>query len=99
MREFYWHNALYWLEEYRFDGLRCDAVHAIVDDSPTIHIFEEIAIRVDDLARRQNRHIHIIAENENNVARTCWSRDLNWPAQSGLPRSGTMIFITTCTLS
>ncbi len=68
VREFYWHNAMYWLEEYRFDGLRCDAVHAIVDDSPT-HIFEEIAIRVDALARRQDRHIHIIAENENNVAR------------------------------
>ena len=68
VRQFYWRNALYWLEEYRFDGLRCDAVHAIVDDSP-VHIFEEIAIRVDELARRQDRHIHIIAENENNVAR------------------------------
>ena len=67
VREFYYHNALYWLEEYRFDGLRCDAVHAIVDDSP-VHIFEEIAMRVGDLARREDRHIHIVAENENNVA-------------------------------
>ena len=67
VREFYYHNALYWLEEYRFDGLRCDAVHAIVDDSP-VHIFEEIAMRVSELARREDRHIHIIAENENNVA-------------------------------
>jgi malto-oligosyltrehalose trehalohydrolase len=67
VRQFYWHNALYWLEEYRFDGLRCDAVHTIVDDSPT-HIFEEIAIRAGDLARRQDRHIHMIAENENNAS-------------------------------
>ena len=68
VREFYWHNARYWLEEYRFDGLRCDAVHAIVDDSP-VHIFEEVAIKVSELAKRQNRHIHIIDENEDNVAR------------------------------
>ena len=67
VREFYWHNALYWLDEYRFDGLRCDAVHAIEDDSPT-HIFEEIAMRVGHIAARQDRHIHIIAENENNIA-------------------------------
>jgi malto-oligosyltrehalose trehalohydrolase len=75
VREFYCHNALYWLEEYRFDGLRCDAVHAIVDDSP-VHIFEEIAIGVDALARREDRHIHIVAENENNVARLL-ERDQN----------------------
>jgi 1,4-alpha-glucan branching enzyme len=34
VREFFIHNALYWLQEYRFDGLRLDAVHAIHDDSP-----------------------------------------------------------------
>ena len=34
MREFVIHNALYWLEEFHFDGLRLDAVHAIMDDSP-----------------------------------------------------------------
>ncbi len=78
VRQFYWHNALYWLEEYRFDGLRCDAVHAIVDDSE-IHIFEEIAIRVDNLAKRQDRHIHMIAENENNVARLLKRDENNKP--------------------
>ena len=31
------HNALYWLEEFRFDGLRLDAVHAIMDDSADAH--------------------------------------------------------------
>ena len=33
VRDFFIHNALYWLEEFHFDGLRLDAVHAIVDDS------------------------------------------------------------------
>jgi len=32
VRDFFIHNSLYWLEEYRFDGLRLDAVHAIADD-------------------------------------------------------------------
>src|SRR5262249_8316140 len=33
VRDFYRHNALYWLEEYNIDGLRFDAVHALADDS------------------------------------------------------------------
>jgi maltooligosyltrehalose trehalohydrolase len=67
VREFYCHNALYWLEEYRFDGLRFDAIHTIKDDSKT-HIFDELTGRIHELARRLNRHIHLIAENEDNGA-------------------------------
>ena len=37
VRDFFIHNALFWLTEYHFDGLRLDAVHAIMDDS-TPHI-------------------------------------------------------------
>ena len=40
VREFFIHNALYWLHEYHFDGLRLDAVHAIADDSEP-HILAE----------------------------------------------------------
>ena len=36
VREFFIHNALYWIEEFHLDGLRLDAVHAILDDSPNI---------------------------------------------------------------
>ncbi len=43
VRDFFVHNALYWVEEYRFDGLRLDAVHAIRDDSSPLHIACEIA--------------------------------------------------------
>ncbi len=42
VRDFFIHNALYWLTEYHFDGLRLDAVHAIIDDS-TPHILTELA--------------------------------------------------------
>jgi maltooligosyltrehalose trehalohydrolase len=66
VRDFFIHNALYWLEEYHFDGLRFDAVHAIVDDSKP-HFLDELATRI-----RQNipgRHIHLVLENEANQAR------------------------------
>ncbi|HJU07695.1 MAG TPA: DUF3459 domain-containing protein, partial [Rhodanobacteraceae bacterium] len=65
VREFFIHNALYWLEEYRFDGLRFDAVDQIRDDSET-HILEEIAQTVR--ARLPDRHIHLVLENDNNDA-------------------------------
>lgn len=67
VRDFMIHNALYWLEEYRIDGLRLDAVHAIIDDSSP-HILEELARRVRDGAGR-DRHVHLVLENEANSAR------------------------------
>src|SRR5215469_12396242 len=45
VREFFIHNALYWLHDFHVDGLRLDAVHAIRDDSPK-HILDELAARV-----------------------------------------------------
>ena len=66
IREFVIHNALYWLEEFHFDGLRFDAVHAIMDDSST-HLLDELAQR----ARRtcgEERQVHLILENEENEA-------------------------------
>ncbi len=67
VREFMIHNALYWLEEYRFDGLRLDAVHAIHDDSSP-HILEELARRVRDGVGR-DRHVHLVLENDDNRPR------------------------------
>jgi len=66
VREFVIHNALYWIEEFHFDGLRLDAVHAILDDSPK-HLLEELAERVRVMA--PDRHIHLILENEENQAK------------------------------
>ena len=70
VRAFFVHNALYWLEEYRFDGLRFDAVHAIVDPSET-HILVEMAREV---RRRIPREVHLVLENEDNEA-----SHLGWP--------------------
>jgi 1,4-alpha-glucan branching enzyme/maltooligosyltrehalose trehalohydrolase len=63
VRDFFVHNALYWVNEYRIDGLRLDAVHAIVDGSSP-HILEEISRAVRDSA--VGRHVHLVLENENN---------------------------------
>ena len=64
VREFFIHNAMYWIEEYRFDGLRLDAVHAIVDGSDP-DVIEELSRRVRAVAG--DRHVHLVTENENNI--------------------------------
>ncbi|HEX2543357.1 MAG TPA: malto-oligosyltrehalose trehalohydrolase [Ramlibacter sp.] len=63
VREFFIHNALYWIQEYRFDGLRLDAVHAISDDSPE-HVLHRLSKRVRTATR--GRHVHLVLENEDN---------------------------------
>jgi malto-oligosyltrehalose trehalohydrolase len=73
VREFVIHNALYWIEEFHFDGLRLDAVHAILDDSRR-HLLEELAERVRVAA--PGHHTHLILENEENQAKRL-TRDEN----------------------
>jgi maltooligosyltrehalose trehalohydrolase len=67
VREYFIHNALYWLEEYRLDGLRFDAVHAIVDESPR-HVLDEIVSRVHE-GIGSKRKIHLVLENDANQSR------------------------------
>ncbi|MGQ0835774.1 MAG: malto-oligosyltrehalose trehalohydrolase [Gammaproteobacteria bacterium] len=64
VRDFFIHNALYWLEEYRFDGLRFDAVHAVHDDG-TPDFFEEMAATLRAGPGRE-RPIHLVLENHAN---------------------------------
>jgi len=66
VRDFFIHNALYWLQEYHLDGLRLDAVHALYDDSP-LHFLEELAARVHDHVG-PDRYVHLVLENDNNAA-------------------------------
>ena len=68
VREFILHNALFWLAEYNMDGLRLDATHAILDNGPR-HLLDELATRVHAFAKAEDRPIHLILENENNIAR------------------------------
>lgn len=64
VREFFLSNARYWATEYHLDGLRLDATHAILDDSPT-HILTELVQGVRELLPA-DRHFLVIAENEGN---------------------------------
>ena len=61
VRQYFVGNVLHWLNEYRFDGLRFDAVHAIHDDSPR-HILDEICAAVPDGK-------HLVLENDANQSR------------------------------
>ncbi|HSN19348.1 MAG TPA: malto-oligosyltrehalose trehalohydrolase [Usitatibacter sp.] len=67
VRDFFVHNALYWVEEVHLDGLRLDAVHAVADDSPT-HIVAEIARALAEGPGRE-RHVHLVLENDRNQSR------------------------------
>ena len=66
VRDFFIHNALYWLDEFNLDGLRLDAVQAIVDDSRP-DIVSELAAAVRSGLGRE-RHVHLILENDRNEA-------------------------------
>jgi len=78
VRDFFIHNALYWLEEYRFDGLRLDAVHAIFYDSRP-DILDELAQRVREGPGR-DRHVYLVLENDRNAAVYLRARDGRPPA-------------------
>jgi maltooligosyltrehalose trehalohydrolase len=60
-------NALHWLRDYRFDGLRLDAVHAIVTPGEP-EILRELSDAVGAFARETGRHIHLVLENDDNRA-------------------------------
>lgn len=78
VRRFFIDNALYWLNEYRFDGLRLDATFMIFDPSP-VHVMAELARRV----RQQVPHpVVLIAEDHRNDTRVVspegWGMDMVW---------------------
>ena len=66
VRAFAIENALYWLREYRFDGLRLDAVHAIAEPGE-ISMLHELSRAVGELAAETGRHIHLVLENDDNA--------------------------------
>ncbi len=76
VREFFIQNALYWLREYRFDGLRLDAVHEIKDFSRRPFL-DELAARVR-AAIEPDRHVHLVLENDANEARWLDRYDAQW---------------------
>jgi maltooligosyltrehalose trehalohydrolase len=63
VRDYFTQNALYWINEFRFDGLRFDAVHAIAEPGYLPYLATEIRKSVSD-----DRFVHLILEHEGNKA-------------------------------
>ncbi|MBP0597462.1 malto-oligosyltrehalose trehalohydrolase [Herbaspirillum sp. LeCh32-8] len=61
--DFFTHNALYWLQEYRFDGLRFDAVHAICEPKWLERLGRRIRQEIGS-----ERHVHLVLEHDGNAA-------------------------------
>ena len=74
VRRFVVDNAAMWLRDYHADGLRLDAVHAIIDESAR-PILEELAEEVHTLAAHVRRPLFVIAESDRNDPRFVRSRD------------------------
>jgi maltooligosyltrehalose trehalohydrolase len=68
VRRFVIDNALMWLQDYQFDGLRLDAVHAIFSFEAR-HVLEELAAAVKKLAAESHRNLVVIAESDLNDPR------------------------------
>jgi maltooligosyltrehalose trehalohydrolase len=72
VRRFVIDNALMWLRDYGFDGLRLDAVHAIYSFEAT-HVLEELAAAVRRLGEELDRPLVLIAESDLNDPRLVYS--------------------------
>jgi malto-oligosyltrehalose trehalohydrolase len=65
VRAYFIENAVYWIAEFRFDGLRLDAVHAIVDPSSPAFLHDlAAAVRA---AAGPERHVALVVENDDNA--------------------------------
>ncbi|MFI8165141.1 malto-oligosyltrehalose trehalohydrolase [Streptomyces sp. NPDC086081] len=73
VRAFLIGSALAWLRDYRLDGLRLDAVHALVD-TRALHFLEELSTAVDALAAEVERPLFLVAESDLNDPRLITAR-------------------------
>lgn len=76
VRRFFIDNALMWLRDYHCDGLRLDAIHAIVDES-AVHLLEQMAAETEALSDRLGRPLVLIAESNLNNPRLVQPREQN----------------------
>jgi len=83
VRRFFIENALHWIHEYHFDGLRLDATHAIVDDSPR-HFLAELAQAVERSMEGERRQVLVIAEDDRNLGRIATPRNAGGWGLNGL---------------
>lgn len=69
VREYFKQNALMWVDEFRIDALRLDAIHAILDRN-AMPFLEELATAIHDYAETWHRVVYVIAETNRNDPRT-----------------------------
>ena len=74
VRAFVLDNARMWLRDFHIDGLRLDAVHALADER-AIHLLEELAVAVEQLAAQTGRPLFLIAESDLNDPKLIRSRE------------------------
>ncbi|WP_028925823.1 malto-oligosyltrehalose trehalohydrolase [Pseudonocardia acaciae] len=74
VRRYVIENALMWLRDFHLDGLRLDAVHALLD-TRAVHLLEELAVEVDGLAAHVRRPLSLIAESDLNDPRLVTARE------------------------
>jgi maltooligosyltrehalose trehalohydrolase len=74
VRRFFCDNALMWLRDFHFDGLRLDAVHAICDSSAQPFL-EQLKLEVEHLSAQFGRHLFLIPESDLNDPRLLWPRE------------------------
>jgi maltooligosyltrehalose trehalohydrolase len=67
VRAFAIENALHWLGDYRFDGLRLDAVNSIIEPGG-LSLLRDLSVAVGEFAKETDRHIHLVLENGDNRA-------------------------------
>jgi maltooligosyltrehalose trehalohydrolase len=84
VRRYFIDNALQWVVDFHIDGLRLDAIHAIVDPSARPFV-QELASACHQRAKDLNRRVQIIAEsnrNDRKVVTACeqggWGLDAEW---------------------
>ncbi|MBV9330984.1 MAG: malto-oligosyltrehalose trehalohydrolase, partial [Alphaproteobacteria bacterium] len=71
VRRFFTENALYWLSEFRFDGLRFDAVHAF-------HPPDWLSDLAKQIRETVQREVHLVVENDDNDAKLLEVLDAQW---------------------
>jgi len=76
VRRYILDNALMWLDDFHVDGLRLDAVHALVDTAIP-HILQELAQEADALSAHVGRPLTLIAESDMNDASLVAPREAN----------------------
>ncbi len=75
VRRYILDNVRMWLSDYHVDGLRLDAVHALLDTN-AVHLLEDIATEADCLSPHVRRPLGLVAESDLNDPKLITAREI-----------------------